>query len=191
MSFLTDICGQGCFVRFLFDSAKPVDFIDHNWSEFSYDGEPDSWVPYCGPHWHATEDNWIDCLKGRFQYMIDGKSFVLKAGDEPLFVPKYTTHSFSFFKGEAAVIKERSNPASCCKQEFFEDIFWIYPSMDDMSFLQILRVFYDNDVFVALPGGFKILDRLFMATAGYLSTWVVQSKKVALDHEGRHVHKSA
>lgn len=64
----------------------------------------------------------------------------------------------------------------------------MYPGMDEMSFLEIVRVFYDNDVFVALLGGFRFVDRLFMATVGYLSTWIVQPKKVALDNQGHHVH---
>jgi hypothetical protein len=49
--------------------------------------------------------------------------------------------------------------------------------MDEVSFLEVVRAFYDNDVFVALPGGLKVVDRVSMAMAGYLSTWIVRPKK--------------
>jgi hypothetical protein len=57
-------------------------------------------------------------------------------------------------KGERVRFTERTQPSGTFKAHFFQDLF-----QNGMpSFPLAMRVFYDGDTFVALPGGFKWLD---------------------------------
>ena len=91
-----------------------------------------------------------------------------------LLLPKYI-HDLEFFaftyttgknflltahntvKGERVRFTERTQPAGTFKAHFFQDLFQS-PSMP--GFLMAMRVFYDSDTYVSLPGGFKTLDYL-------------------------------
>lgn len=59
-------------------------------------------------------------------------------------------------KGERVRFTERTQPAGTFKAHFFQDLFQAGPP----GFLMVMRVFYDGDTFVSLPGGFKIVDYL-------------------------------
>lgn len=52
---------------------------------------------------------------------------------------------------------ERTVPGGDSKARFFQDMLQtsVMP-----GFLMAMRVFYDGDIYVALPGGFKTLDWL-------------------------------
>ncbi len=52
---------------------------------------------------------------------------------------------------------ERTVPTGTFKALFFQDLFRS-PTPAMPSFLMVMRVFYDGDTFVALPGGFKAVD---------------------------------
>jgi hypothetical protein len=59
-------------------------------------------------------------------------------------------------KGERVRFTERTQPSGTFKAHFFQDLFQNGPP----SIPRVMRVFYDGDTFVALPGGFKWLDYL-------------------------------
>ncbi|KAF2674454.1 hypothetical protein BT63DRAFT_419746 [Microthyrium microscopicum] len=182
--------GKGVSMRFMFDTSTPPTSPGHNWAEMRYDGAPDSWVPEIGAHWHAHHDEHMECLEGRASFTLgsypSSQTTILSAGDPPLLIPRYTTHSFKFFKGEAATLKESASPAGTYKQEFFEDLFYT-GSVEKLGFLQVVRVFHDGDAFIALPGGIGVLDRAFTYVVGWLASWLVQGKMVKIDGEGNYV----
>lgn len=172
----------------MYDDTKPKDSIEHNWSEASYDGKPDSWVPEIGTHWHRYHDEYMQVIQGRVKFTLDGKEIVLNAGDTPTKIPRYVVHGFKFYEGEPATLKEYTDPVGSFKQEFFEDLFHEGP-ISELSFLQVVRVFYDGDTYIALPGNIRILDQLFTWTVGYIASWIVPRKKVAVDGEGHVIQK--
>lgn len=170
-------------MKFMYDESKSKDTVGQNWSEVFYDGKPDSWVLEIGNHWHKYHAEYMEVTQGRVKFSLDGKEVVLDADSGPLLIPRYAVHGFKFFKGEPTILKEFTDPAGSFKQEFFEDLFYTGP-ISNLSFLQVVRVFYDGDTYIALPGNIRILDQLFTWTVGYIASWIVQGKAVAVDREG-------
>jgi len=157
--------GKGCELRFFVDDAQPTDSIDHHWTQTSYDGEPESWVPVIGNHY---------VLSGRIAFSLDGKESVLTSADPALFIPRLHAHGFHFFPGEAASFTERTNPAGDFKERFFEDIF----EKGQPTLISAIRAFYDGDTYMALPGGIGLLDELFTTVVGGAAKWWYPRKTV-------------
>lgn len=60
-------------------------------------------------------------------------------------------------KGIPVKFKEKTIPSGTFKTRFFQDM---GQSGGFPSFFLLFRSFYEGDTYVALPGGFKTLDRL-------------------------------
>jgi hypothetical protein len=58
-------------------------------------------------------------------------------------------------KGEQVTFKESTRPSGTFKAHFFQDLF---QSSASPGFLLAMRVFYDGDTYVSLPGKFWVLD---------------------------------
>lgn len=58
---------------------------------------------------------WILISNGRASVTVEGKTTVLAAGDDPVFIPSWHTHSMLAFKGEQMVLKERTEPTGAFK----------------------------------------------------------------------------
>lgn len=149
------------------DESKPKDSIDYRWSEVSYDGKPDSWVPEIGAHWHKHHDEFMEVLSGRVSFTLDGKTIILKPGDDPIKIPRLHIHSFKFFKGEPSVFTERTDPVGEFKMDFFEDLL----DTGEIDMLRAFRAFYQGDTYIALPGNFRLLDQAFTIGVGAIVAW--------------------
>ena len=57
-------------------------------------------------------------LEGRMLITLDGKEFVLEAGDEPLFVPRRHIHGLKGIKGEKAAVTESTSPPGPFKEAY-------------------------------------------------------------------------
>ncbi|KAK5680080.1 hypothetical protein LTS10_008030 [Elasticomyces elasticus] len=166
--------GKGCVIRFHVDDNQPTDSVDHHWAETSYDGQPGSWVPVVGSHWHKHHDEYMHVTRGRVAFSMDGKDAVLTPSDPPLFIPRLHVHGFNFFAGEAAAFTERTNPAGDFKERFFGDIF----EAGQPTFVSVMRSFYDGDTYMALPGGIQLLDEAFTTVVGGVLKWMYPRKAV-------------
>ncbi|KAF7187869.1 hypothetical protein HII31_10769 [Pseudocercospora fuligena] len=151
--------GKGCVMRFMVDESKATDDLRHHWTETSYDGRPESWVPDIGSHWHKYHDEYMEILEGEIDFVLDGKAVTLHAGDPSLHIPKCHVHSFKFKAGVKSVLIERTDPVGDFKEKFFEVL------LDERitdggkpSLLSVMLSFYDGDTFLGLPGGFKLLE---------------------------------
>lgn len=54
-------------------------------------------------------------LEGRIEMTLDGKKSIINGGDPEVLVPRRAVHSFTGFKGEKLVIRERPDPAGLYK----------------------------------------------------------------------------
>ncbi|RQM07754.1 hypothetical protein DH86_00003032, partial [Scytalidium sp. 3C] len=93
--------------------------------------------------------------EGRMKFSVGGKEIIGKAGDEPLIIPRGTVHGFSVIKGEKVSFVEKTVPSGEYKALFFQDMF----QAGMPGHLMALRVFYDGDTYIALPGHIKILEQ--------------------------------
>ena len=157
---------------FKVDDSQPADSIHHHWSETSYDGLPDSYVPEIPPHWHKLHDEHMEVVQGRVEFTADGKTVIAKAGDEVLTIPRMHTHSFKFFKGKATTLKEYTTPAGDFKESFFEDLL----DEGSMTLSSALRAGYYGDTYFALPGGFKMLDQAVTLGLGGIAAYFFPQK---------------
>ncbi|KIV98838.1 uncharacterized protein PV09_09409 [Verruconis gallopava] len=164
--------GKGCTIKFFVDESQPADSIDQRWSEVHYDGEPDSWVPEIGLHWHKHHDELMKVLFGRVEFTLDGRTVVLTPEDEPLRIPRRHVHSFKFIKGEAATFTERTDPAGLFKQAFFEDLL----DGGGITLINALRAFYRGDTYVALPGNIQMVDQAFIWGVGAVAAFFFPQK---------------
>ena len=110
-----------------------------------------------------THDEYMSVLEGRVEFMLDGNKILLQAGDPELFFPRRHVHSFKFFKGEPAVLKERTSAgAGSLKEDFFENLL----DNDSLNFWATIRACYDGDAYLSLPGGFNLVDQVFVRVVG-------------------------
>jgi len=161
-------------MRFLVDDTRPTDSIDHHWSQTFYDGQPGSWVPVIGSHWHKHHDEYMRVTQGRISFTMDGKEVILTPSNPPLHIPRLHVHGFSFFAGEAAAFTERTDPPGTFKEDFFTDIF----EGGEPTFSSAMRSFYDGDTYMALPGGIKLFDQVFITIVGGVAKWMYPRKTV-------------
>jgi mannose-6-phosphate isomerase-like protein (cupin superfamily) len=163
---------QGCEILFKADDSKPQDSLEYRWSEVTYDGKEDSWVPEIGAHWHKTHDEFMHVIRGRVQFTLDGKDIVLEPGMEPIKIPRWHVHSFKFFKGEASTFVERTDPVGEFKMEFFEDLL----DTGEIDMVRAFRAFYQGDTYIALPFGIRAIDQVFTIGVGAVVTWLYPQK---------------
>jgi hypothetical protein len=128
----------------------------------------------------------MEVLEGRMIFYVDGKEIVGSAGDPPIVIAAGVVHGFSAstfppilcwtkiqvgfelsspitylkltratVKGEQVTFKESTRPSGTFKAHFFQDLF---QSSASPGFLLAMRVFYDGDTYVSLPGKFWVLD---------------------------------
>lgn len=160
----------------MIDDTKPTDSIDHHWAETSYDGQPDSWVPEIGRHWHKYHDEYMQVLSGRLAFTLDSESIVLTPESGVLHIPKLHVHGFKFFAGEAASFTEKTDPPGNFKEDFFGDLF----EEGQLTFASTMRASYDGDTYVETPGGFKVVDQVVMSVVGGLMKFMYPRKGVVL-----------
>ena len=55
-------------------------------------------------------DEWIVLSKGRASVTLEGKKMLISAGDNPVFIPRWHSHSMLAMKGEEMVLKETTDP---------------------------------------------------------------------------------
>lgn len=151
--------GKGCKMRFMVDESQPKDSIHSHWAETSYDGQPESWVPEIGSHWHKNHDEYMEILEGEIEFVLDGNAVLLKAGDSPLHIPKLHVHSFKFIKGIKTTFTEKTDPVGDFKEAFFKGVMGTADGKPNL--LSVMRSFYEGDCFISLPGGFKAVDENF------------------------------
>lgn len=159
-------------MAFKIDDSKPKDSIDYHWSETCYDGEEGSFFPIIGSHWHKVHDEIMTIVKGKVEFTLDGKVIMLTPENSPLKIPRLHTHSFKFQKGVPTTLIERTDPPGTWKEDTFENI------LDDgkVSFVGVLRGFYDGDAYIALPFGIGVVDEAFMSVAGGLAKFFYPQK---------------
>ena len=93
-------------------------------------------------------------LSGRMKFFVNHKEIIGDVSTGPITIPRGTIHGFTAIKGEAVTFKESTVPSGDFKAMFFQDLF----QSGRPSPLLAFRVFYENDTWIALPGGFKWLD---------------------------------
>lgn len=164
---------------FKIDDSQPLDSIHHHWTETLYDGEPDSLVPVVPSHWHKYHDEIMEVTRGRVEFTADGNSTILTPGDPPIVIPRWHVHGFSFFKGEPATVKEKTDPTGEFKENFFENIY----DDGESHVISLLRGCYHGDAYLSLPGGFKLLDQVFMNVAGGIASYFFPQKHKGLAAE--------
>ncbi|KAL5314151.1 hypothetical protein ACEPPN_018575 [Leptodophora sp. 'Broadleaf-Isolate-01'] len=147
--------------------SKPEDSPEHNWVDTAYDGKDDSDILTIPNHWHREHDEIMEVLEGTMIFYLDGKKIIASAGDAPLLIPRGHVHGFTV---------KRTQPAGSFKALFFQDMF----QQGSPGFLLAMRVFYDGDTFVSLPGGFKVLDYVFMTIVGFIAKAFVPAKPAAV-----------
>ncbi|KUJ12745.1 uncharacterized protein LY89DRAFT_721624 [Mollisia scopiformis] len=169
--------GKGSTMRTFIDHSKPDDSPDHNWVEVTYDGKDDSEVFDVPRHWHREHDEIMEVLEGRMIFNLDDKEMVISAGDPPLLITRGRIHGGRGIKGERVRLTERTRPSGTFKAQFFQDLL---QNERFPGFLLATRVFYDGDMFLALPGGFKTLDYLFITIVGFIAKAFVPAKPATL-----------
>lgn len=166
-------------LTFKLDESQPADSVHSRWTETYYDGNPDGPVPEVPSHWHRYHDEHMQVVYGRVEFTCDGKTTVRGPEDGELVIPRLHVHGLRFLKGEAAMFTEKTNPTGTFKREFFEDLL----ETGDMNVLKVWRAFYYGDTFIALPGGFKIMDQVVTLSLGWLSAVVFGRKNPGLTAE--------
>ncbi|KAH6718839.1 hypothetical protein BKA61DRAFT_712824 [Leptodontidium sp. MPI-SDFR-AT-0119] len=170
------VIGKGISMRLFIDHSKPEDSPEHNWVDTAYDGKDDSDILTIPNHWHREHDEIMEVLEGTMIFYLDGKKIIASAGDAPLLIPRGHVHGFTVIKGQPVRFTERTQPAGSFKALFFQDMF----QQGSPGFLLAMRVFYDGDTFVSLPGGFKVLDYVFMTIVGFIAKAFVPAKPAAV-----------
>ncbi|KAH7329903.1 hypothetical protein BKA65DRAFT_480081 [Rhexocercosporidium sp. MPI-PUGE-AT-0058] len=163
-------------MRLFIDHSKAEDSPEHNWVDTAYDGKDDSDFLAIPNHWHRDHDEIMEVLEGTMIFYLDGKKITASAGDPPILIPRLHVHGFTVIKGQPARFTERTQPAGSFKALFFQDMF----QQGEPGFLMAMRVFYDGDTFVSLPGGFKMLDYVFLTIVGFIAKAFVPAKPSAI-----------
>ncbi|TVY53524.1 hypothetical protein LCER1_G006698 [Lachnellula cervina] len=167
------VLGKGCSMRLFIDHSKPEDLPEHNWVETTYDGKEGSDVLAVPNHWHRDHDEIMEVLEGKIVFYLDGEEHLTSAGDPSIIIPRGHIHGFTAIKGTYVRFTERTVPTGTFKALFFQDLF---QRPEIPSFLMVMRVSYDWDVFPSLPGGFKWLDYSFITAVGFIAKAFVPGK---------------
>jgi mannose-6-phosphate isomerase-like protein (cupin superfamily) len=105
------------------------------------------------PQFH---DEVMEVTTGRMKFLISGKEHLASAGDAPILIPRGTVHGFTTLRGEEVTFLEKTVPSGEYKALFFQDLF----QAGTPGPLMALRAFYDGDMYIALPGNFKLLEQV-------------------------------
>ncbi|KAH8812719.1 hypothetical protein F5884DRAFT_315683 [Xylogone sp. PMI_703] len=168
--------GKGSHMRIFIDHSKSVQDVGRNWCETTYDGMEGSDIVAVPGHWHKHHDEILEVTEGQMKFFVNGKEIIVRAGDEPLIVPRGTVHSFTVIKGVRVTFVEKNAPPGEYKALFFQDMF----QASSPGLLMALRVFYEGDTYIALPGNIKILDQAFMKVFGFIAKGFVPPKLKSL-----------
>ena len=107
----------------------------------------------------------MSCTQGSIQLSLNGHTSTVTPQDDEVFIPRRSVHGFKFSKGQAATLRERTDPTGEFKQRFFEDVFdptgW-------GKFGPTFRAFADGDTYIPVPGPFRWLDEVFMFLVGFV-----------------------
>ncbi|RFU34708.1 hypothetical protein B7463_g1637, partial [Scytalidium lignicola] len=152
-------------MRIFIDHAKSTEELGYNWVETFYDGLEESDIL-------AFYDEVMEVIHGRAKFFVSGKEIILNAGDEPLVIPRGTVHGFTVMKGEKVTFLEKTVPSGDYKALFFQDMF----QAGTPGLLMALRVFYDGDTYISLPGNVKIFEQVFMSVFGFIAKGFVPAK---------------
>ncbi|KAJ2997706.1 hypothetical protein NUW58_g566 [Xylaria curta] len=163
--------GKGITMDITMDESEPEDSVNRYAMDTICTGEETLNIP---PHWHKEH---ADVSEGRIELTLNGDKLILKAGDPVLFVPRRIVHSFTSFKGERVVLRERADPAGLYKAMFFNDIF---SAGTFGGFWYILRAFYDGDAYIALPLHSQFLDQVFLTVFGGIAHFFAPRKPESL-----------
>lgn len=109
---------------------------------------------------------------GRVEFTFDGVTSIRGPEDGEMCLPRMHVHSVRFLKGEKAMFTEKTNPSGAFKREFFEDLY----ETGEYNVLKVWRAFYYGDTFVALPGGFKVIDQIVTLSLGWVSAFIFGKK---------------
>lgn len=158
-------------MRFIVDTSKPSDAIDRRWTEVSYDGKTGSFRLTVPNHWHKYHDEYMEVLRGRVAMRLEGKETILTPESGRFHIPRMSVHGLEIVEGVETVFTERTDPPGDFKEKFFEDIFDTPTRV--MTSSSAFRSFYDGDCYMALPGGFKLVDIVATNVLGYVASWLV------------------
>ncbi|KAF7319270.1 Cupin-2 domain-containing protein [Mycena chlorophos] len=164
--------GKGSELRLFHDDSQPEDSLMRWYTEAVADGEPTSEAVYIPAHWHRNHSEHMSVLEGRIEATIDGRTKLMRAGDE-FVIPRLAVHGFKGFKGERLVIRERADPGGDYKVLFFNDVF---SSDSPFAFWHTMRAFYDGDTYPAMGLYFRFFDIAFVTIFGGIAK-LFDSKK--------------
>ncbi|KAI0399320.1 hypothetical protein F4802DRAFT_53911 [Xylaria palmicola] len=102
------------------DESDPEDSVNRYAMDTICTGEE---ILHILPHWHKGHTEYLSVIEGRIELTLNGDKLILKAGDPALRVPRRVVHSFSSFKGERVILRERPDPAGLYSAMFFNDVF--------------------------------------------------------------------
>jgi len=105
----------------------------------------------------------MSCQQGSIQLFLDGRTLTVTPDDDEILIPRRAVHGFKFPKGQAAILRERTDPTGEFKQRFFEDVF---DGTNWGKFGPTFRAFADGDTYIPVPGPFRFLDEVFMCLVG-------------------------
>ena len=152
-------------MRFKIDHAQPTTSINHRYTEVSYDGNADS-VLGVPAHWHMNHTEHMTVISGRVRFTLDGVTHTVTPESPTLVIPPWHTHSVSGIAGEPVVFREATDPTGDFKEVFFRDF---VRDGQPTNLFHVVRAGYDGDMYPALPGGVKMVDRAFVSVLGGLT----------------------
>ncbi|KAI0486323.1 hypothetical protein F4859DRAFT_469895 [Xylaria cf. heliscus] len=166
--------GKGITLDITVNESEPEDSIDRYAMDTICTGEEILSIP---PHWHKEHAEYLSVIEGRLELTLNGDKVILKAGDPAMFVPRRVVHSFTSFKGERVILRERPDPAGLHKALFFNDVF---STGTIAGFWHLLRASYDGDTYIALPFGSQLLDEVFLTVFGGIAHLFIPRKPESL-----------
>jgi hypothetical protein len=130
----------------------------------------------------------MQVIKGRVEFSHKGNTVIGRPGDEKLIIPRMDTHGFKFFKGEATILKEFTDPTGDFKESFFEDL------LDDgnINAISALRAGYYGDTYFAMPGDIKLLEQaVTLGVGGIVAYFWPQKNKGMLAESAKKADVAA
>ncbi|KAF2115651.1 hypothetical protein BDV96DRAFT_574242 [Lophiotrema nucula] len=167
---------KGCSMRIFIDHSKPEDHVDHNWTENTYDGKEGSELLAIPNHWHNYHDEVMEVLSGTIKFFVGGKEIIATPANGPVLITRGTIHGFTAIKGQQVTFTEKNIPSGDFKARFFQDLF----QAGTPGLLLAFRAFYDGDTYIAVPGGFKVVDQIVTSFFGLLAKLFVPAKPNAV-----------